>query len=178
MQIQFPTNLPTTVVARLAAALPWSVNDLLVAEVVGKTDENFTRLSINGRIVVARTDAMLEVGQRLNLKVTSTCDATVMKVLPDAPPAEANTVSRAMARVLPQQATPQDTERLLRSLDALAQDTRVLPESVGRGAAEPGAAGEVPAFPPPSGDRFLLPGCSASEEDGFPVALRSASVGV
>jgi len=135
MQIQFPTNLATTVVARLAAALPWSVNDILVAEVVGKTDENFTRLAIGDRIVVARTDALLAVGQRLNLKVASTGTTTVMTVMPHEPQAEAGTVSRALARVLPQQSTPQDTERLLRSLDALTQDAHVLSASVGRGAA-------------------------------------------
>ncbi len=61
MQIQFPTHLATPLATRLAPTLPWSVNDLLVAKVVGKTEENFTRLAIGERIVVARTDALLEV---------------------------------------------------------------------------------------------------------------------
>jgi hypothetical protein len=135
MQIQFPTNFATPLVARLTAALPWSVNEIVVAEVVGKTEQNFTRLAIGDRIVMARTDAMLEVGQKLNLKVTATGDTTVMKVLPTNAQPETSTVSSALARVLPQQATPQDTERLLRSLDALAQDAHVLTDSVGRTAA-------------------------------------------
>lgn len=135
MQIQFPTNIAAPVAARLAAALPWSVNDILVAKVVGKTEENFTRLAIGDRIVVARTDAMLEVGQKLNLKVTATGATTVMKVLNDPPPVETSTVSRALARVLPQQATPQETERLLRTLDALSQNPQALRETVGRAAA-------------------------------------------
>lgn len=135
MQIQFPTNIATPVAARLAAALPWSVNDILVAKVVGKTAENFTRLAIGDRIVVARTDALLEVGQKLNLKVTATGTTTVMSVLEQPPQTETNTVSRALARVLPQQATPQDTEKLLRTLDALRQDPIALRDAVGRNGA-------------------------------------------
>ena len=135
MQIQFPTNIATPVAARLAAALPWSVNDILVAKVVGKTEENFTRLAIGDRIVVARTDAMLEIGQKLNLKVTATGDTTVMKVLQNDTPVAANTVTRALARVLPQQALPQDTEKLLRTLDVLRQDPQGLSAAVGRSAA-------------------------------------------
>ena len=136
MQIQFPTNLATPVLARLAAALPWSVNDILVAEVVGKTDENFTRLAIGGRIVVARTDALLEVGQKLTLKVASTGTTTVMTVVvPNEARTAASTVAQALARVLPRQATAQDTARLLRSLDALMQDTQALTNRLGPGAA-------------------------------------------
>ncbi len=135
MQIQFPTHLATPLATRLAPTLPWSVNDLLVAKVVGKTEENFTRLAIGERIVVARTDALLEVGQKLNLKVTATGATTVMQVVPHRPPTEAGAVSRALARVLPQQATPQDTASLLRSLDALNSNLRGLTETVGRGAA-------------------------------------------
>jgi hypothetical protein len=135
MQIQFPTHLATPLASRLAPTLPWSVNDLLVAKVVGKTAENFTRLAIGERIVMARTDALLEVGQKLNLKVTATGTTTVMQVVPDRPPAAASAVDRGLARVLPQQATPQDTARLLRSLDALSTNLRGLTETVGRGAA-------------------------------------------
>ncbi len=135
MQIQFPTHLATPLAARLAPTLPWSVNDLLVAKVVGKTAENFTRLAIGERIVVARTDALLEVGQKLNLRVTATGTTTVMQVVSNLPPVEASAVSRALARVLPQQATPQDTASLLRSLDALSSNPRGLTETVGRGAA-------------------------------------------
>lgn len=135
MEIQFPTNLATAVLARLAATLPWSVNDILVAEVVGKTKENFTRLAIGDRIVVARTDAALEVGQKLNLKVTSTGTTTAMKVLPTESQPQTSTISQGLARLLPLQATPQDTVSLLRSLDALTQDARVLTDSVGRDAA-------------------------------------------
>ena len=135
MQIQFPTNLMTPVLARLAATLPWSVNDILVAEVVGKTGENFTRLAIGGRVVVARTDALLEVGQKLTLKVESTGTTTVMTVVPNERRTAASTVAQALARVLPRQATAEDTERLLRSLDALTQDTQALSNRLGRGAA-------------------------------------------
>ena len=141
MEIQFPTNatsatpIATSVAARLAAALPWSVNDILVAKVVGKTAENFTQLAIGTRIVVARTDTPVEVGQKLNLKVVSTGETTVMKVLANEPQAAANTVSRALARVLPQQATAQETETLLRSIEALADNPRALGAVLGRGAA-------------------------------------------
>lgn len=141
MEIQFPVNatsatpIATPAAARLAALLPWSVNDILVAKVVGKTAENFTQLAIGTRIVVARTDAPLEVGQKLNLKVASTGETTVMKVLGDAPQAAANSVSRALARVLPLQATAQDTETLLRSIKALADNPRALSAVLGRGAA-------------------------------------------
>ncbi len=135
MQIQFPTILTTPVVARLTAALPWSVNDILLAEVVGKTDENFTRLAIGGRIVVASTDALFEIGQKLNLKVASTGSTTVMTVLSNEARPAASTVGQALARVLPRQATAADTERLLRSLDALVQDSHTLKTSLGPSAA-------------------------------------------
>ena len=141
MEIQFPTNttsatpIAAPVAARLAAVLPWSVNDILVAKVVGKTAENFTQLAIGTRIVVARTDTPVEVGQKLNLKVVSTGETTVMKVLANEPQAAANTVSRALARVLPQQATAQETETLLRSIEALADNPRALGAVLGRGAA-------------------------------------------
>ena len=136
MQIQFPTNLVTPALARLAAALPWSVHDILVAEVVGKANENFTRLAIGGRMVVARTDALLEIGQKLTLKVESTGTTTVMTVVvPNETRTTASTVGQALARVLPRQATAEDTERLLRSLDALTQDTQALTNRLGRGAA-------------------------------------------
>jgi hypothetical protein len=141
MEIQFPTNatsattIATPVAARLAAALSWSVNDILVAKVVGKTPENFTELAIGKRIVVARTDAPLEVGQKLNLKVTSTGDTTVMKVIGHEPAAAANTLGRALARVLPQQATVEDTERLMKSIDILGQDVRGLGAALGRSTA-------------------------------------------
>lgn len=135
MHIQFPTNLMTPVLARLAATLPWSVNDILIAEVVGKTGENFTRLAIGGRVVVARTDALLEVGQKLTLKVESTATTTVMTVVPNERRTAASTVAQALARVLPRQATAEDTERLLRSLDALTQNTQALSNKLGRGAA-------------------------------------------
>lgn len=135
MQIQFPTNLATSLPTRLAAALPWSVNDILVAQVVGKTAENFTRLAIGGRLVVARTDALLEVGQKLTLKVASSGSTTVMTVVPNETRTAATTVGLALARVLPRQATAEDTQRLLRSLDALTQDPQALTNRLGRSAA-------------------------------------------
>ena len=135
MQIQFPTNLATSLPTRLAAALPWSVNDILVAQVVGKTAENFTRLAIGGRLVVARTDALLEVGQKLTLKVASSGSTTVMTVVPNETRTAATTVGLALARVLPRQATAEDTQRLLRSLDALTRDPQALTNRLGRSAA-------------------------------------------
>ena len=65
MQIQFPTNTATAAVTQLTAALTWSVNDILLAEVVGKADGNFTRLAIGERIVTAQTDTALVLGQKL-----------------------------------------------------------------------------------------------------------------
>lgn len=135
MQIQFPTNLATTAIARLTAALPWSVNDILLAEVVGKTEGNFTRLAIGDRIVTAHTDTALVLGQKLALRVTTTGTTTVMTVLPDRHNVEASTVGRALARTLPQQASPADTERLLKSFDVIVREPRAVQETVGRSAA-------------------------------------------
>ena len=135
MQIQFPTNLGATVIARAAAAVPWSVNDILLAEVVGKSMGNFTRLTIGDRLVTAHTDAPLVLGQKLALRVTSTGTTTVMTVLPAAQRVEASTVSRGLARVLPQQADPADTEQLLKSFNVLVGETRAVSETLGHAAA-------------------------------------------
>ena len=136
MQIQFPTALAPPTLARLAAALPWSANDILLAEVVGNTEENFTRLAIGNRLVVARTDMPLALGQKLALQVVSSGTTTIMKVLPaERPTPEIGALSRGLARVLPQQASAPVTAQLLRSLDTLAQDPQALTDSLGRSAA-------------------------------------------
>lgn len=135
MQIQFPTHLATTALARLAAALPWSVNDILLAEVVGKIEGNFTRLAIGDRIVTAQTETPLVRGQKLTLRVTTSGTTTVMTVLPGRQKPEASTVGRALARVLPQQASPADTERLLKSFDVIVRDRPAVYAACGRAAA-------------------------------------------
>ena len=135
MQIQIPAILATPVIARVAAVLPWSVNDILLAEVVGKTAENFTRLAIGDRLVMAHTDAPLVLGQKLALRVTSTGTTTVMTVLPAAQRVEPGTVNRGLARTLPQQASAAGTEQLLKSFEVLVGETRAVVETVGRAAA-------------------------------------------
>ncbi len=135
MQIQFPTNLASAAIPSLTAALPWSVNDILLAEVVGNPAGNFTRLAIGGRIVTAQTDTALLPGQKLALRVTSTGTTTVMTVLPDRPAVATSSVGRALARALPQQASPADTERVLKSFEVIVRETRAVHDSVGRVAA-------------------------------------------
>lgn len=135
MQIQFPTITATATVAHLTAALTWSVNDILLAEVVGKADGNFTRLAIGDRIVTAQTDTALVLGQKLALRVTTTGTTTVMTVLPTRHSVAVSTVERALARALPQQANPADTEQVLKSFDVIVRQTRAVQEVVGRAAA-------------------------------------------
>ena len=135
MQIQFPANLAASVIARVVAVLPWSVNDILLAEVVGKTAGNFTRLAIGDRLVMAHTDAPLVLGQKLALRVTATGTTTVMTVLPAAQKVEVGAVDRGLARTLPQQASAADTEQLLKIFDVLVEETRAVVELLGRAAA-------------------------------------------
>jgi hypothetical protein len=135
MQIQFPTNLAAPAVARVAALLPWAVNDILRAEVVGTGEGNFTRLAIGDRLVIAQTEVVLVLGQKLDLRVASTGATTVLTVLEDAQKMQTSTVSRGLARVLPQQASPVATEQLLRSLDVLMRETRAVSTTIGSAAA-------------------------------------------
>ena len=134
MEIQFPTTLPLAVATRAApSALPWAVNDVVVAQVVGQKDQNFTRLAIGDRLVLARTEAPLALGQSLKLQVTSLGAQPVLKVLDSAPPAatQASPVDRGLARVLPRQAGAEDTRLLLQDVTLLARDTKAIAERLG-----------------------------------------------
>ncbi|MBX9608927.1 MAG: hypothetical protein K2Y51_22120, partial [Gammaproteobacteria bacterium] len=134
MEIQFPTTLPLVVATRAApSALPWAVNDVVVAQVVGRKDQNFTRLAIGDRLVLARTEAPLALGQSLKLQVTSLGAQPVLKVLDTAPPpaAQASPVERGLARVLPRQAGAEDARQLLQDVTLLARDTKAIGERLG-----------------------------------------------
>lgn len=134
MEIQFPTTLPLAVATRAApSALPWAVNDVVVAQVVGQKDQNFTRLAIGDRLVLARTEAPLALGQSLKLQVTSLGAQPVLKVLDSAPPAatQASPVDRGLARVLPRQAGAEDTRLLLQDVTLLARDSKAIAERLG-----------------------------------------------
>ncbi|MGE0858767.1 MAG: hypothetical protein AB7I01_00880 [Gammaproteobacteria bacterium] len=134
MEIQFPTTLPLAVATRAApSALPWAVNDVVVAQVVGQKDQNFTRLAIGDRLVLARTEAPLALGQSLKLQVTSLGAQPVLKVLDATPPAaaQASAVDRGLARVLPRQAGAEEARLLVQDVTLLARDTKAIAERLG-----------------------------------------------
>lgn len=134
MEIQFPITLPVALATRATpSALPWAVNDVVVAQVVGQKDQNFTRLAIGDRLVLARTEAPLALGQSLKLQVTSLGAQPVLKVLDAAPPAAppASAVERGLARVLPRQAGAEDARLLLQDVTLLARDTKAIAERLG-----------------------------------------------
>lgn len=135
MQIQFPTSLAAPAVARAAAVLPWAVNDILRAEVVGTGAGNFTQLTIGDRLVVAQTEVALTVGQKLDLRVTSTGTTIMLTVLEDAQKMQPSALSRGLARALPQQAGPVATEQLLKSLNVIVRETRAVSVTIGSAAA-------------------------------------------
>lgn len=135
MQIQFPTHLAAPASAPVAAVLPWAVNDILLAEVVGTDSGNFTRLAIGGRVVTAHTNVALTLGQKLDLRVTSSGTTTVLTVVEDTQKMPLTTLSRGLARVLPQQASPRATEQLLRSIDVIVGNTRAVAAAIGGAAA-------------------------------------------
>lgn len=122
MQIQFPAvTLTNTVANRVALPANWAVNDVLLAQVIGSADADFTRIAIGDVVLSARTQLPLVPGQQLTLRVTATGATTTLRLIEPASADAASAVLRGLARVLPQQATVAATQQLLRTLGQLAQ---------------------------------------------------------
>ncbi len=124
MQIQFP-NVPLLIAATRSSELAaWSLNQLLTAEVIGHGTDNSTALRIDGRVLTARSEPTLISGQRLTVLVSQLEPTIVLKVVTPPPelPTVAFVLARGLARTLPQQATPQQTIRLIDQLQTLTEN--------------------------------------------------------
>ena len=130
MQIELPGNLPLPTPLRAVLPLQWAVNQLLTAEVIGHSRENYTRLKIGGTAITARTDVPLAPGQKIALRVTNVGPTIVLKLLNPPLVTDASAIYRALARVLPAQNSLPETIHLLREITTLARRATV-PQSKG-----------------------------------------------
>ena len=127
MQINLPGNLAPALPTRPAANLPWVVNQLLSAQVIGQPRANYTRLDIAGRLITARTELPLITGQKLALRVAHFGPIVVLKVLSHVAASKPTSINRVLPRVLPGQSSLPETIRLWHELGTLARSTAALP---------------------------------------------------
>mgnify|MGYP001072828475 FL=1 len=114
MQINLPGNLASALPTRAPANVPWVVNQLLSAQVIGQARENHTQLEIAGRVIWARAELPLNTGQKLALRVVHSGPTSVLKVLSHVTATAPTSINRVLARVLPGQSSLPETIRLRR----------------------------------------------------------------